>query len=560
MLILGLADNHDAGAALVQDGRLVAACGQERIDRAKNSGAFPWGAIDAVLDQVGARARDVDRVVFGTSFTPSYILRRFPDFHRRKKEAGGQFDPLLNAYIAYQVFLRRTGLYTAEVEANRRLLEFRLRDRGFAKASVAMMEHHEAHAHAAYRTQPHTTSLILTVDAMGDGVSATASVGQVGQINRHWSQSGFAAINTFYSRITEWMGFIPNRHEGKVTGLAAMAEAPEALLEHMRGQLSFIGPGFSRLNYLKRQLKDDAFYGRLREFSREQIAAAAQRVLEEAVVAYVQHWVERTGIADVSLCGGIFANVKLNQRIASLPEVRSLYVFPNMGDGGLPLGAALGEAGVPPHVMETLYLGPAYTRNQISREANIAGLRPERPVDMPEAVAELLVQQKVVARFDGGMEFGPRALGNRSILFRPDDPSVNTWLNERLKRSEFMPFAPAVLAEDAPRLFRGYHKATQCARFMTTCFDCTDEMKRLAPGCVHVDGTARPQVVTDEDNPGFAAILRRFRAKTGIPALINTSFNMHEEPIVCSPHDAIRAWKQAKLDALILGETLVTAN
>lgn len=560
MLILGLADNHDAGAALVQDGALVAACGQERIDRQKNSGAFPWGALDAVLDQVGARARDVDRVVFGTSFTPSWLLRRFPNFHKRKKEAGGQFDPLLNAYIAYQVFLRRSGLYTAEVEANRRLLEGRLRERGFVKASIAMMEHHEAHAHAAYRTQPHTTSLILTVDAMGDGVTATAAVGQVGQINRHWAQSGFSAINTFYSRITEWLGFIANRHEGKVTGLAALAEAPDALLEHLRGQLRFVGPGFTRLNYLRRQAKDDLFYGRLGEFSREQVAAAVQTVLEEVVVAYVRYWIERSGVADVSVCGGIFANVKLNQRLIELPELRSLYVFPNMGDGGLCVGAALGDAGVPPHTLPGLYLGPSYTQNQIAREANIAGLRPDRPADMAEAVAELLVAGKVVARFDGAMEFGPRALGNRSILFRPDDPSVNTWLNERLRRSEFMPFAPAVLAEDAPRLFRGYDKAPQCARFMTTCFDCTDLFKRQAPGCVHVDGTARPQVVSDEDNPGFAAILRRFRAKTGIPALINTSFNMHEEPIVCSPHDAIRAWKQAKLDALVLGPYLVTAK
>ncbi|MCB9765326.1 MAG: hypothetical protein H6739_36465 [Alphaproteobacteria bacterium] len=557
MLILGLADNHDAGAALVQDGRLVAACGQERVDRVKNSGAFPWGAIDAVLDQVGARYRDVDRVVFGTAFTPSWLLRRFPDLHHRRKAEGGQFDPLLNLYVAYQVGLRRTGLYQLEVTANQRLLAARMLERGFTSANVELMDHHEAHAHAAYRSQPHPTCLVLTVDAMGDGLSCTASVGTVGQLNREWAQSGFAAVNTYYSRVTEVLGFKPNRHEGKITGLAAYAPAPPELVEHFGRQLRFVGPGFNRENYLQRQAPDDNFYGRLKDFSREQVAAALQVNLERAVTALVRYWVDRTGVRDVAVCGGVFANVKLNQRIAQMEEVDSLWVFPNMGDGGLAMGAAMGAAGLPPHALEGMTLGPAYTRTQISRELHIAKLPAARPSDLADRVAALLADGKVVARFDGAMEFGPRALGNRTVLVSPTDPSVNDWLNQRLQRSEFMPFAPVVLAEDAPRLFKGVEKAAQSARFMTVCFDCTDAMKRLAPGCVHVDGTARPQIVHPGENPGYAAILRAFRDRTGVPALINTSFNMHEEPIVCSPYDAIRAWKQAKLDALVVGEFLV---
>ncbi|MCB9745264.1 MAG: hypothetical protein H6741_12230 [Alphaproteobacteria bacterium] len=557
MLILGLADNHDAGAALVQDGRLVAACAQERIDRKKNSGAFPWGAIDAVLDQVGARYRDVDRVVVGTAFTPSWALRRFPQLHHQRKSEGGQFDPLLNAYVVYQSLLRRSGLHTLEVEACRKLLERRIHERGMARASVDVMGHHAAHAEAAYRSQPNPRCLILTVDAMGDGLSATVSMGRVGQVDRLWTQSGFAAVNTYYSRVTEYLGFRPNRHEGKITGLAAYAPPNPHLVEHFRSQLDFVGPGFTRTNYFKRQAKDDAFYSELADFSREEVASALQANLERAITAFVSHWVEHTEVHDVAVCGGIFANVKLNQRIAELDEVRSLWVFPNMGDGGLAVGAALAAGGVPPHALETLYLGPSYTRTQIARELHVAKLTPERPADLADRVAALLAEGKVVARFDGGMEFGPRALGNRTVLASPADPAVNDWLNARLQRSEFMPFAPVVLAEDAPRLFHGVPKAAQSARFMTVCFDCTDDMKRLAPGTVHVDGTARPQILQEGENPGYAEILRRFKARTGIPVLVNTSFNMHEEPIVCSPFDAIRAFKSAELDALIVGEFLV---
>ena len=557
MLVLGLADNHDAGAALVQDGRLLAACGQERIDRTKNSGVFPWGAIDAVLDEAGARYRDVDRVVFGTGFTPSWLLRRFPALHHGRKKTGGQFDPALNAYIAYQVLLRSTGLHTQEIGACRRLLERRLQRRGFRKAEVHMMDHHRAHAEAAYRCQPHPVSLVLTVDAMGDGVSCTANKGRFGQLDRHWAQSGFAAVNTYYSRVTELLGFTANRHEGKITGLAAYGEPPPALLDHFRSQLRFIGPDFSTVNYLRRQHPDDAFHSVLKQYTREQVAAALQRNLETAVTDFVRYQVDRIGVRDVALCGGIFANVKLNQRIAELDCVDTLSVFPNMGDGGLAVGAAMASSGVTPRDIGTMYLGPAYTDLQMAKELSVARLPQVRPEDLVGEVVQRLVAGKVVARFAGRLEFGPRALGHRSLLVRPDSPEVNTWLNERLQRSEFMPFAPVVRDVDAARLFHGYDKAEHAARFMTVCFDVSDELRDKAPGCVHVDGTARPQVIREQDDPEYYAILTRFEAATGIPALINTSFNMHEEPIVCSPHDAVRAFKLGRLDALALGPFLV---
>lgn len=557
MHILGIADNHDASAALVSDGRLVAACGQERIDRVKNSGAFPWGAIDAVLDSGGIRARDVDRVVFGTSFTPSWALRRFPDAHHKRKKQG-QFDPALNAYIVYQVGLRSTGMHMQEAEACRRLLQAKLRKRGFLKARVDMLDHHLSHAQAAYRNQPHPICLVLTVDAMGDGRSATACVGRNGLLELHWSQSGFAAVNTFYSRITEYLGFTANRHEGKVTGLAALAKAPSGLLQHMRTQLRFAKGRFSRMNYLKTQAVTDPFYAALKDYSREEIAAAAQGVLEEAVCDLVRHHIRRTGIRDVAVCGGVFANVKLNQRLAELDELSSLSVFPNMGDGGLAVGAAMASAGMPPQRLETMYLGSRFDDENLARSLATGDLRPQKG-DVVPRVLELLEAGKVVARFDGAMEFGPRALGNRSLLLRPDDPSANTWLNQRLKRSEFMPFAPILADEDAEDCFVDVNVARDAARFMTVCFQATKHFQKLCPGVVHVDGTARPQLLRQQDNPTLHKLLVQWKARTGLPALVNTSFNLHEEPIVCTPGDAVRAFKQGQLDALWMGPFLVEA-
>jgi carbamoyltransferase len=557
MLILGIADNHDAGAALVEDGRLVAACGQERFDRTKNSGAFPTAAIDAVLDIAGHRARDVDRIVVGTAFTPSFALRRLPGFHHKRKESLDQFDPLLNAYIVYQVGLRAAGLQGLELRANRRLLTKRLGGLGFKGIPVDLMDHHGAHAQAAWRSQSRDPCLVFTADAMGDGITCAVWRGEGTSLTSVWQQSGFAALNTYYSRITQLLGFIPNRHEGKITGLAALADPPPDLLAHFKSQLHFVGPGFSTTNYRKRQSPDDAFHAPLRERPREEVASALQANLEEAVCSWVQHWVREVGVADVAVCGGLFANVKLNQRIAELRSVDSLWVYPNMGDGGLAVGAALAAAHAPPARTETMCLGPSYGDSELVRALQVARLSKQKPDDLPGAVAELLAQGKVVARFDGRMEFGPRALGNRSVLVRPDDPAVNQWLNEKLGRSEFMPFAPLVREKDADRFFRGFQKAAESSRFMTVCFDCTEAFQEIAAGAIHVDGTARPQVLAPADNPGLYAILDAFAEKTGLPALVNTSFNRHEEPIVCSPHDAISAWRESQLDALVLGPFLV---
>ena len=564
MIVLGIADNHDSGAAVVIDGRLVSAVNQERMDRVKNSGAFPFAAMDAALDIAGVRARDVDRVVVGTGFTPSAALRALPDFHHSRKDEG-QFSPLLHAYIVYQSALRATGFQATEVELGRQIIARRLRARPLEDAAIEMMDHHTAHAHGAYRTQGRDHSLVLTVDAMGDGTSATAWLGQGGQLDRLWRQSGLASVNTFYSRITEWLGFRPNRHEGKITGLAAYVTPPPALLQHMRKRMRFEAPGFSTVSIRHLERKDDAFWGELSNWSREEIAATAQTVLEEAVCQYVSHWVQQTGCGDLSLAGGVFANVKLNQRIAELPCVNSVWVMPHMGDGGLPVGAALGSSGSAPTSLAHAFLGSDFSDRDAYKALGRANLpqvnRQQETTDSHpgdvERVAQILSAGKTVAICRGRMEWGPRALCHRSVLARPNDPSINQWLNDKLNRSEFMPFAPVARVEDAERYFQGVGQAPSAAQFMTVCFETTEEFKQNCPAAVHVDGTARPQLVSREASPHMHALLTRLDELTGTAVLINTSFNLHEEPIVCTPSDAVRAYEAAQLDALWLGPYVV---
>jgi carbamoyltransferase len=554
MIVLGIADNHDSGAAVVVDGCLVSAVNQERLDRVKNSGAFPWSAMDAAMDVAGIKARDVDRIVVGTGFTPSTALRAFPEKHQKAKSEG-QFSSLLHAYTVYQSALRDSGMHKVEVDASRVLLTRKLKERPFGQVDVVMMDHHEAHAHGAYRTQGRDHCLVLTVDAMGDGTTATAWRGQGGQIELLYRQSGLATVNSFYSRVTEVLGFRPNRHEGKITGLAAYVVPPPALLEHMRGRLAFAAPGFTKVSRFRVERKDDAFWTEVARWSREEVAACAQTILEESVTAYVTHWVAETGCGHVALAGGVFANVKLNQRIAELSGVESLWVMPHMGDGGLAAGAALGSVAATPTTLPSACLGLEFSERDCHKALDRGGHRtaPRRDGADIERVAELLAEGKVVASCQGRMEWGPRALGHRTVFVRADDPAVNDWLNAKLKRSEFMPFAPIVRAEDVDGWFIGADKAPEAARFMTVCFDCTDAFKAAAPGVVHVDGTARPQVVHKEHAPRLHALLTAYGERTGAAVLVNTSFNLHEEPIVCTPSDAVRAFDQAELDALWIG-------
>jgi len=273
-----------------------------------------------------------------------------------------------------------------------------------------------------------------------------------------------------------------------------------------------------------------------------------------------------TGERRVAVAGSVFANVRLNQRIRELPGVDALHVFPHMGDGGISVGAALGLRGrrstslsssYRRAAVDHVYLGPCYSQKEIETTLSCAGLAFSVHEDIEEQVGGLLAQGYVACRFDGRMEYGPRALGNRSILCAPSDPSVHDWLNAALKRSEFMPFAPSALEEAAPQCFLGLRPDNRSEHhFMTATYTATSWCRGQAPAVVHVDGTARPQIVSRETSPSLHRILTAFELRTGLPLVINTSFNMHESPIVNTPDDAVRAFLQSGLHYLAMGKAL----
>ncbi len=560
MRVLGISDNHNAGAALVIDGELRAAVNEERILRQKNALAFPTNAIAEVLRIGKLRPSQIDLIVIAGDITPSFLLRCLPQLHQGAKNQSGQFGVLFSAYTYYQVAARALGFpYALDRRLSRSLLTRRLRGMGFACA-VRMRDHHLAHAETAFLCGPFDRALVITADAMGDGVTASVRVGHPdGRLETLHEQSGLAALNPYYSRVTQILGFIPNRHEGKVTGLAAYGD-PEKLAPYFRRSLTTRNGRFSGLGNPFRHTRHFGWYRHLISESKEDVAAACQGVLEDAVTEFVDYWVMRSGLRDVALAGGIFENVKLNQRVRELPSVNRVSIFPNMSDGGLAAGAALGAALARPRPLPTPYLGPSYDEAEIRVALDKHGLSYTQPRDLADAMAALLEQGEVVPRFTGAMEYGPRALGNRTIYFRPDDPSVNDWLNDQLGRSEFMPFAPAVLERAADKCFVGVSGARFTARFMNMCFDCTEYMRKVGSGCVHVDGTARPQIVRQADNPDMHALISAYEKRTGVPVLINTSFNMHEEPIVMTPTDAVRAYLDGGFKYLAIGPFLVNGR
>ena len=556
MKILGLNFTSDASAALVVDGRLVAALSEERLNRIKRWYGVPHAAVQTVLDMAGLSLDDID-VIATHGTTGSRPDEAAFDEKERAIEAADlapevrerQREQLrIRREHERMVLARRTPSYVAAV-----------RELG---PPVRVLAHHTAHAAGAFFGSGWDDCLVLTADGWGDEASATLWEGRGTRLTRLSLTPTIDSLGYFYGSITKALGFTPHRHEGKVLGLAAFCAEPKSYPD-IRAMIDYDPRTRQFVTHPERGLylpffDNPGLNDFVRGYPREDVAAAAQKSLEDVVCACVADLGDRA--RRLAVAGGIFANVKLNQRLRELPNVDEVYVFPNMGDGGLSVGAAwLAHAamtGGRPDALGRLALGPSASEREIANALGDSGLRFRRVDDIHDRVAALLAEGHVVARFEGRMEFGPRALGHRSILCAATDPSVNDWLNKALRRSEFMPFAPATLAEDAAARYVGLAGGRDAARYMAMTFDCTATMRAESPAAVHVDGTARPQVVSREDQPDFHAILTAYRRRTGIPTVINTSFNMHEEPIVCTIDDAIRAVLAARLPYLAAGDFL----
>ena len=573
MIVLGLIDSKPSSAAILIDGRIVAAVAEERLCRMKLASGMPRQAIEQVIQLSGISPADIDQVAVAqrvSVFEPQPIPWKgwFTGDEALKTynfdQLSGKLAPLLGRFpLAWRAHHHIKGLLSRE-----RLHQIPavLREDFGIAAPVRFYDHHHCHATSAYFTSGFDEALVITLDGGGDGQSGSVHVGRHGRLTKITGVDSFNSLGNFYSYVTELCGFRAEKDEGKITGLAATGEPiyAEQLRRCIRyaepGQIRYRIPMYHRsaLRLIGEQLPD--------KFDIADLAASVQLVLEEVGVQFVNDWVRRTGLRNLAVAGGVFANVKFNQRVHELDGVDSMFIHPAMDDSGLSVGSALaflsGQPGWEVHHLnrrlDNVYFGPSFEDSEIEAAIRSTDFPVEYFPEVQQAMAELLANGHVVARFTGRMEYGPRALGHRSILYQTTDPSVNDWLNESLKRTEFMPFAPATLAEHARECYRGLQGAEDPARFMTVTFDCTERMRDQSPGVVHVDGTARPQIIDAATAPDFHAILQAYHRRTGIPSLINTSFNMHGEPIVCTPADALRSFEQGNLEHLAIGNWIIS--
>ena len=580
MVIIGISFTHDGTITIVRDGKVAFAIGEERLNRRKSYIGFPFEGLRYVIAEKIITPSEVSLIAiaagtFSKQWARTFALeltedKKYYDFQNEKQP--GDF------------FLNDDEWKSIKTDGECRLyVEKKIRELFNAQgitAPIKYYKHHLCHAASAYWSNEHPQALAITLDGEGDSASGSVAICNNGSINTLIEFPAESSIGYLYSAVTQELGFKTSRHEGKITGLAAYGN-PDVTRAHFErevqvknGVITFGRAASWRriVSRIKAKLHIHRYYvnfwqeivGEAGIVSKEDLSAGVQYILEKRVTELVDHWVKKTGISNIVTAGGILANVKLNQRIAELASVASFRVHPDMGDGGNAYGAAMlayqeHYPDARPSLMSTVYFGPEYSDDaieQILRAESLVSFKKSNSIAAD--AAQYIADGKIIGWFQGRMEYGPRALGNRSILACATDKTINTWLNERMKRTEFMPFAPSCLAEAAHEVFIIPKESMVIpARFMTITFNVKDAWAPKVAAITHVDGTARPQLVRKEDNPLYHELLSAYRVKTGLPLCINTSFNVHEEPIICAPEQALRALTNDVIDVLAIGSFIV---
>ncbi|GAA3744622.1 carbamoyltransferase [Salinactinospora qingdaonensis] len=563
MHILGIAsDLHISSAALVEDGQVRAAAAEERFTRSKHTRAFPRRAIEYCLSTVPDGLNGVDRIAVSTN--PAIDLSvpdgRYTGRARWHPEGLYAIPNNLAALLdePYQ------GAATQILQTGDKPLQ------------IDYVYHHDAHAANAFFLSPFESAAVLTVDGRGEDCTALSAVGNGSALTTLGTIPYPHSLGLFYGALTQYLGFRLDRDEWKVMGLAAYGDANGAVYKSLRDLVEF-QDGTIRvdLNYFSYYLRparsavSEAFIQRFGPPRRpdeeitsrhQDVAAAAQHVLEDALHHLLADLHHSTGLEQLVVGGGTFMNSVFNGKITSSTPFDEVFVSSCPDDSGTSIGAALythcvllGADRGP--AMTHNYYGPSFDDAAISRVLSRAKLRAPEVDDPADVAAHALAEGKIVGWFQGSMEFGQRALGNRSILADPRSAGMRDQVNNAVKlREPWRPFAPAVLADD----FATYFGSQPAAPFMERTLPVLPETHHLIPATIHVDGTARPQTVTAEANPLFHRLICGFRDRTGVGAILNTSFNLAEEPVVCSPEDAIRTFFSSGLDTLVLGNRVLT--
>jgi len=597
MIVLGINETHCATAAVLRDGAIVGCASEERFSRLKNDAGYPRLAIDALLADLGVERSAIDLVVLAgaRAYAREWMNRVVHDEAYAREYYGVSLDvPAAGLRKRARKLGARLGLAAAArgkfaLSAAERL-GFVTDHLGIAADRVLTLDHHTCHAAAAYFGSPFAgaDALVLTNDNSGDGLCATATTaGGTALTRREAAPSAPGSLGSFYSFVTLLLGMRAGEHEYKVMGLApyASAGATERAAAALREVFDWSQGDPALFAWKRRGPRYRLLLEATLGLRFDGIAGGAQRLLEEALVGWVRLMHERHGGgrgahgggrdahggARLALGGGVFMNVKANMLLAAEEWVRDLFVFPSCGDESNAVGAAyLGYLELcrrrgttpAPRPFGPAYLGPGLDDAEIEGEIRRRELATRHAVSEParveERIAELLVADGVVARCAGRMEFGARALGNRSILANPSDPRVVGLINRMIKARDFwMPFAPSVLAERADDYL--VNPRGLASPYMMLAFPTKPERRDQIVAAIHPhDGTARAHIVEEAWNPEYHQVIREFERRTGIGAVLNTSFNLHGEPLVCSPADAIDTFERSGLPHLALGRFIIS--
>lgn len=568
MLTLGIHDGHTATACVMKNGKILACISEERLNRIKEWGGFPEKAILECLRIAKIHPSEIKGVGMVGLMEPTFP-QTYDQPHFIKKLFG------IGTYVLPSSFLQSNGW----VKLAKGIGAF-FRNKGEIKAKLKQLgipieptfyEHHFLHAVTAHFCSRfgHKKNLIITCDGSGDAVCASVNIAEGDKIERIAEISTYNSIGEFYTKITQYLGMKPMSHEYKVMGLA-----PYAKEEHAKKTLELFDPFFqinqdsplifrNTSGYWKWQYID-VFREKLFGHRFDNIARAAQTLVEKILITWIQNCIQWTSIKTLGLSGGVFMNVKANNLILNLPEVEQLFIFPSCGDESLAIGAAiakgleLGQNQIEP--LGPIYFGPEYDEGEIAKALH--GMDQEFRVDrienIDEFVGEQIAQGKVVARFSGRMEWGARALGNRSILADARNRDVVMKINEAIKNRDFwMPFAPSLLEERAGEYL--INPKEFISPYMIMAFPTKEKAKKDLIAALHpYDFTARPQVIKESWNPSYYRILKTFEEITGVGGILNTSFNLHGDSIVCMPQDALYTFKNSALDALAIGNYYVS--
>lgn len=564
MNILAFNYGHDSSACVIVDGEIRAAIAEERLTRAKNDATFPIHAIHWCMKWAGISAQDIDLVASAgrTLRLDVHSFFEFPD------SAFSGMDSLKNRIKGVIRSNYFTGMGAVDGDLPLYCEKIRLR----ADCRIVSVEHHLAHAASAYYTagMGDKKTLIVTMDGIGDVTCCALWRGENNRIEPIRSYGHDSSVGWFYGNATEGLGWRHGSDEWKVMGLAPYGTPKPGALDGFHpvfrdGRL--VTPhDYGRFG-IWRDHGSQHFHGQeaaalgkiAEKLGREDFSAEVQRVVEEQMMEFIVPALREEGVRSVCCSGGCFLNVKFNQKLWYTGALDDQWIYPDPGDAGLAVGAGLyayyhENPKQYNERLKDLYWGPSYEDDEIELILKERGLVYEKPADLAGRVADLLVKNYAIGWFQGRMEAGPRALGGRSIIMSPLHADAKDRINAKVKyRESFRPFCPSLLAEHRDT----YLKNARDERFMITSFEAKEEKHGVIPAVVHVDGTVRPQLVYRETNSRYYDMIKAFGERTGEYLILNTSFNVKGEPIVCHPREAIKCFFDTGLEALVLGSYVV---